>query len=126
MKQNDFHNKTQEIFNKAKDDSSQFSEDEIIGGMPIAIIAYIGIFSIVSYAVCGDNRFARYHARQGLKLLIFEVIVSILVVVLEHILPFLTLVHIIQAIAGICFFALSVLGIINAINGKVKELPIVS
>lgn len=80
----------------------------------------------MSYVVCGDNRFARYHARQGIKLLIFEVIVSILAVVLEHMLPFLTLVHLIQAIAVICLFALSVLEIINAINGKVKELPIVN
>jgi len=68
---------------------------------------------------CPDSQFGKFHANQGLLLLILgfagSFILSIIPIIGWIILPFF----------GIGVFVLAVIGLINGFGGKVKELPLI-
>ncbi|MHB0939658.1 MAG: DUF4870 domain-containing protein [Armatimonadota bacterium] len=90
------------------------------------------IFAILSYLpfpVClvgiiivltskKDDRFALFHAKQGLVLLICSVIAGI-----SWTLPFINIIA--GPVLNIALFILMILGIINAANGEEKPLPVI-
>ncbi len=87
-----------------------------------AIISYIWVLCIVTILCAKDDEFARYHANQGLVLLITNVIVSIA----GGILTIIPIVGGILALAlSIALFVLMILGILNAANGKMQPLPFI-
>lgn len=84
----------------------------------IAILCYIGILVIIPLLTNKNKEeFVRFHTRQGLVLLIIEIIASI-----GDWMPFFGWIF-----GLICFacFILSIIGIVNVLNGKTKQLPIV-
>ena len=95
-----------------------------------AIVSYILFLFIVPILFAKDSKFARFHANQGLVLFICEIGIStifgILTPIFTTILPILGLVfNTISGLFSLLFIALAVIGIINAANGKVKELPVI-
>ena len=62
-----------------------------------------------------DSPFARYHSNQGLILLICWVIVAIL----------RRIWWLLGTVGGLIGFILMIIGIVNAANGRAKELPLV-
>ena len=71
------------------------------------------------------SKFARYHCNQGLVLAIAEIIFLIICGILDG-LPLIGWIFgIVEGLSELACFLLAVLGIINAANGKAKELPIV-
>ena len=67
-----------------------------------------------------DNKFARYHANQQLLLLLFWVVAQIIASLLAFVLIGMLLYPVIYII-GIIFM---VMGVINALNGEMKPLPV--
>lgn len=53
--------------------AEKISQKEIEEGKFFAVISYIGFFCVVSLVLKKDNKFALYHAKQGLVLFVFEV-----------------------------------------------------
>lgn len=84
----------------------------------MAILAYIGPLVIVSYVMAKDEPFVKFHIKQGLVLFISEVVLWFIMSAVYMLWPIIQIVHL-----GI--IVLSILGIINAVQGKEKELPIV-
>lgn len=88
----------------------------------LAAISYIWILCIVTILCSKDDAFARYHANQGLVLLIANIVVG----VANAILAFIPFVGVIIAWAlNIACFVFMILGIVNAATGKMKPLPII-
>ena len=84
----------------------------------LAILAYIGPLIVVSYLLAKDDPFVKFHIKQGLLLVIGEVAIWMLMMVLWIFFPILQL-------ANVFLFVLAVVGIIRAVNGEMKELPLV-
>ncbi|MCL5435760.1 MAG: hypothetical protein M1275_01635 [Patescibacteria group bacterium] len=85
----------------------------------MAILAYIGILVVVPFLTDAKNDpFVKFHIKQGLVLLIGEV-VAMFIAVFPVFGPLLS-----SLISLVCL-VLSVLGIINAVNHETKELPVV-
>ena len=84
----------------------------------IAALAYIIFF--LPLIVAKDSEFGKFHANQGLILLLLGFAVSIV----GTIIPFIGW-FIIAPIGGLVVFVLGILGIINALNGVEKELPFI-
>lgn len=86
----------------------------------LAIIGYIIplLFFIPLITDAKNNAFAKFHANQQLNLLIFWVALNVIVMI-----PVLGwIVYMVGVIAGFVFI---VLGVINAANGRMKELPLI-
>jgi uncharacterized membrane protein len=84
----------------------------------IAALAYIIFF--LPLIVAKDSEFGKFHANQGLILLLLGFAVSIV----GTIIPFIGW-FIIAPIGGLVVLVLGILGIVNALNGVEKELPII-
>ncbi len=84
----------------------------------IAVLSYLGILFLVPLLVERKNKFAQYHAKQGLALFLAEVATMVVGWV-----PFIG--WLIAFVAWIPWVILSVMGIINVINRREKPLPII-
>jgi len=82
----------------------------------LAIIGYIGILCLVPLLAKKDSKFAQYHGKQGLVLLIVWILVSVVMVV-----PILG--WIVGFFGHIACFVLMIVGIVHVANGETKELP---
>ncbi len=65
-----------------------------------------------------DSEAGKFHANQGLLLLLFSLIVGILGSI-----PFIGW-FVILPIGGIVSFVFFIIGLMNALNGRMKELPL--
>ncbi len=113
--QNDFSAKIAALNNTA-DTTADFDKADIEQNKAMGLLAYILFF--IPLLAAKDSPFARYHANQGLVLFLCGLISSVL-----WIIPILG--WIIAPILSIVITVLAVIGIINALNGKAKELPII-
>lgn len=85
----------------------------------MAAIAYL-IFFIPLLTDSKDDPFVKFHVKQGLILLLFSVLVSIV----STFIPFIGL-FFVAPIGGIVTVILFVIGIMHAMNGEEKELPLI-
>lgn len=116
---NNFIGKVMALNNTA-DTTDQYDKKDIEDNMLMGILAYFSILVLIPIFAAPNSKFARFHANQGLILLIAEVAVCIVRTVLRF--------WIIDIICKILMFAIlvfAVIGIYNVVKGKVKELPLV-
>ena len=102
--------------NNTVDITEQFDKDDIEKNKVMGLLAYILFF--IPLLAAKDSPFARYHANQGLVLFLAAILSSVILII-----PILG--WIIAPILSIVITVLAVIGIINALNGKAKELPII-
>lgn len=94
----------------------------------MAVLAYI-IF-LIPLLAAKESKFARYHTNQGLVLFLGAVALSVVYGIVSSIL-FAISWRVGFAVTGILGFfwilptVLAVIGIINAVNGKMKPLPVI-
>lgn len=115
-------------FNNTADNSAAYTPEEITGGKGMSVLAYLGILVLIPLFAVKDNRFVRFHTNQGLVLCIVEILWNIVYRIVRWILPYgflYRLVGFIGTIVSLLFFVLLILGIVNACQGKAKELPII-
>ena len=105
------------------EDLKKDAEDNKIMG----ILAYLGILFLVPYLAAKESPFARFHANQGCILFIVEVAFYIVMFILGMILPLglYLIISLLYFVCGIGIFVLVILGIVNAIKGEKKELPLI-
>lgn len=112
--------------NKSND---YFDSKDIESNRIAAVLSYFGILVIVTLLIAPNSKFARYHANQGVCLLICEVVFGIARGILVGIFGFIPLIGAIVSgvlsLFGLAFLILSILGIANAAKGEAKELPFV-
>lgn len=95
----------------------------------MAILAYLGILVLVPLFAAKESKFARYHTNQGLVLLIAgiiyligETIVSTICYAIFWQIGFV--ISTILALVWWGFLALAIIGIIRAVKGEKKPLPL--
>mgnify|MGYP005805009865 CR=1 FL=1 len=128
---------------KTDDKTGEFDPADISNNKVYALFSYLTILVLVPIIAAPNSKFARFHANQGLVLLIGEVIYgifrTILMAVLRAVLgvniyyymnPIVSAIYnIISVVTGLLFlvFAIfAILGIIDAAQGKAKDLPLIS
>lgn len=100
----------------------------------MAVLAYVGFLVLIPILAAKESKFARFHANQGLILLITGVAFSIFVPVVIKIVAFIS--YVLAGIVGIALgialvlawlllFVLAIIGIINAVKGEFKQLPLI-
>ena len=125
--QNDFYAKVAALNNTA-DTTAEYDANDIAQNKAMGILAYFGPLCFIPMFAAKGSKFARFHANQGLVLLIACVawsiassIVNAIILAISWRLYFITT---IISLISIVFAVLAVIGIINAANGKAKELPV--
>lgn len=96
----------------------------------MAVLAYFGILVLIPILAAKESKFARFHANQGFILLITGVAYSIFVQVVIKIVAFISyalagIVGIALGLAWLLLLVLAIIGIINAVKGEFKQLPLI-
>ena len=94
-------------------------EQEIREGKFFAIISYVSFLCIITLVLKRSNKFALYHARQGLVLFVMEVAAFIL-----SIIPLLG--WLIGVFGYALFLLVSIWGIMQAAFGIYCRIPVIS
>jgi uncharacterized membrane protein len=94
-------------------DPADIEKNKVMG-----VLAYIIFF--IPLLAAPDSKFGKYHANQGLLLLIYWVVMTIV----STIIPFIGWL-IIGPLGSLFGLVLFIMGIINAAQGKVKGLPLI-
>lgn len=84
----------------------------------MGVLAYLGILIIIPFFVAKDNPFVKFHIRQGLVLVVVEIILSVAMRMFWALSPLLLVLQLVT-------FILSIIGIVNVFQKKEKELPII-
>ena len=126
--QNDFSAKIANL-NDTADTTADYDADDVSKNKVMAVLAYFGPLCFIPMFAAKDSKFARFHANQGLVLLIACVAYSIVSSILNSIILAISwrlyFITSIISFISIIFAVLAILGIINAANGRAKELPVI-
>jgi uncharacterized membrane protein len=118
------------------DSTTDYDAKDVADNKIMALLSYLGILVLIPMFAAQNSKFARYHVKQGFNLFLAYIAYAIVNYLLGMIrvtryvwgIPYRTTPGIIVFICwliGIPLFVLSILGIINAVQGKAKELPII-
>lgn len=139
--------KTKDLLNDVKDDSKKFDKKDVESGKGLAILSYI--IPIIPYFVEKKNEYVKYHANQGMNLLMVAIAYSVLNAILTSLIkvkgdcgfgywgdlandfgvvcevtPWWVTVPL--GVIGLGISVLCIIGIVYACQGKAKELPLLN
>jgi len=102
-------------------DKKEFGPQSVLndGDKVLAAISYLGILCLVPLFLKKSSPYVQYHAKQGLVLLIAEIIVSFV-----NIIPILG--QVVWFFALILFTLISIVGLIKAWYGVYWKMPVIS
>ncbi|MDP1728738.1 MAG: hypothetical protein Q8L27_00860 [archaeon] len=105
---------------KEQKDNRKTSTEGIQNEKLCAVLSYlvVGIIWYFADENMKKSQFVKFHVKQGLVLLISEVIVSVIWSI-----PFLG--WVIGPLLNLVTIILLIIGVVNAVNGKQNELPII-
>ena len=119
--------KTFNNFNNTADDTASYEKTDIDNNKVMAVLSYLGILFLIPLLAAKNSKYAQFHCNQGLVLFIFSAAASVLISIFKalHILIIFWPIILVLSLVNILFFVLMIIGIVNAAQGKAKELPII-
>lgn len=115
--------------NDTADTTGEFDPQDIAQNKVMAVLSYFGLLVLIPIFGAKGSKFVRYHANQGLVLLLASIVWSIASSILSSIIVAiswrLTFVSSLLGLVSLVFLVLAIIGIVNAANGKAKELPVI-
>ena len=111
--------------NTTPDYTASFDQNDIQQNRVMGVLSYLSILVLIPLFAARESPFARFHCNQGIVLALAEVILSFAVRIFGR--PPLVgwIIRLVGGLGGLALFVFAIMGIINAINGKAKELPLV-
>ena len=96
------------------DTTANYAAADIAENKGMAVLCYLGILWLIPFLAKKDSPFVKYHLNQGLLVLILGIAVAII-----------SWIPVIGWLCAVVVFALAVIGIVNVVNGKAQELPVI-
>ena len=100
------------------EEAKRAADPEVEDGKFFAAVGYIFILCLVPLVLKKENKFAIFHGKQGLVLLILEVAAAIIKVI-----PVLG--PAVATVAFVVFGILSLVGIVKVLTGDYWEMPVI-
>lgn len=128
--------------NNTADTTAEYAQEDITQNKAMGILAYFGPLVLLPIFAAPGSKFARFHANQGLLVLIGEIaygiVQAILMAILRAVFPWnwsygylggrgaiFGILSTVLSLVWIVFTVLAIIGILNAVQGKAKELPLI-
>lgn len=127
----DFEEKIQKLID-TPDTTYEYLPEDINKNRIFAVLAYISWFFFIPLLAAPKSGFGRYHANQGLLLTILSVVLTASERIMLGIarasslsIAVIIIISVISLILTVAILALRIVGIMNAVNGRARELPII-
>ena len=112
-------------FNETPDYTTSFDPADVQANKPMGVLAYLGILVLIPLFAAKNSPFARFHCNQGIVLALAEVLAGIVLGIGRNLPLIGWIFRLVGSLASVLWIVLAVIGIVNAINGRAKELPII-
>ena len=109
----------EKVNESAPDTTGDYTPEDINGHKLLSICSYLGILILLPLFLAKDSKFTRFHVNQGLILIIAELIVWAISKIPG------TLMSVIAWVLNVILLVYAIIGIVNVVNGKAKELPFI-
>lgn len=119
----DWKDEVKKAANEGADLTFRFDPADIEANKWVCALSYLSILFFLPLVVCPNSKYGKFHANQALVLLIFSVAGSAVFGALKHVFLIGWLAGIAGALYSVLIVILMILGIVNVIQGKAKELP---
>jgi uncharacterized membrane protein len=84
----------------------------------MGVLSYLGPLVVIPFILDKNDPFVKFHMKQGIVLLVIEIVLWLLMRIFWSLIP-------IAGILQLGVFVLAIIGIINVVQNKEKELPLV-
>ncbi len=111
--------------NTTPDYTASFDQNDIQQNRVMGVLSYLGILVLIPLFAARESPFARFHCNQGIVLALAEVILSFAIRIFGRLPLVGWIIRLVGGLGGLALFVFAIMGIVNAINGKAKELPLV-
>ena len=111
--------------NTTPDYTASFDQNDIQQNRVMGVLSYLGILVLIPLFAARESPFARFHCNQGIVLALAEVILSFAVRIFGRLPLVGWIIRLVGGLGGLALFVFAIMGIVNAINGKAKELPVI-
>ena len=118
-------NETLKELNNTADHTDEFDPSDIEQNKFMAILAYLSWLVLIPLFAAKESRFARFHCNQGLVLAIAEIIAWVLFGILKKIPLIGWIFAALSWVLSLICLVMAVIGILNAVGGKAKDLPVI-
>lgn len=102
-----------------QESTTAFAPEDIEKNKVMSALAYLGILFFLPLVTCPESQFGKFHANQGLLLLLAwlagTIVFTIIPIIGWILLP----------VYSLAIFILFLFGLINTLNGKAVELPLI-
>ena len=113
------------------DTTSYFSRSDIKSNRLMAVLSYLSVLVLIPVFAAKNSPYARFHAAQGVNLLILSVLWAIVSGIIGAIVGAIGAV-VLSVLWGIVFWVITialvlmmVIGILGALQGRARELPLI-
>lgn len=101
------------------------TDKDVEEGKSMAWLAYLGILFLIPLLAMKENKFAQFHAKQGMWLFIVMIVLYIAFMILGYI-PYIGIIFsILYFLLWILWLVLAIIGIVKAATGKYWKMPII-
>ncbi|MEE1124357.1 MAG: hypothetical protein U0L18_00225 [Acutalibacteraceae bacterium] len=126
----DFFDKVTSFILDTPVEKEPISPQDIQENKFISLVGYLGIFCFIPLLVSRNSRFARFHANQGLVLLLVTLALLIVTPIAGVILAFVPILGgivsgILPFVVGAAELGYMILGIYNCVKGRANEIPFI-
>lgn len=88
------------------------------------IVSYLTPVGLILAFLLGDRENSRFHLNQALVLCLAEILLGIVERILDGIPVIGTIISVLAAICGIGLFVLWIMGLVSAIQGTERKVPV--
>lgn len=115
---------------ETEDLTGMFDTNEIEQNKIITVLAYIPPLFFIPLISSGTSKYARFHANQACIVTLLSAAYSVLTHLINFFVGWIPVIGVIVStviaiVLGLSITALIIIGIVNAVGGKAKKLPIV-
>lgn len=111
------------------DTTANYDKNELKENKVVFALSYLWILFFLPLVACPDSKAGKFHANQGLLTFILGVLISVTCTIIGtcfSIIPFgYVITSIVSTLLGLANLILVIIGIVNALNERVVELPII-
>ena len=91
----------------------------------MGVLAYLSWLVLIPLFAARNSPFARFHCNQGIVLALAEVLAGVILGIGRRLPLIGWAFRLVGILASVAWIVLAVIGILNALNGRAKELPLI-
>ena len=111
--------------NTTPDYTASFDQNDIQQNRVMGVLSYLGILVLIPLFAAREFPFARFHCNQGIVLALAEVVAGVILGIARRLPLIGWAFRPVGGLASVAWIVLAVIGILNALNGRAKELPLI-